>query len=46
MNIIITLDDNNGMLFNNRRQTRDAIVNQRILELTPSRPLLINNFSF
>ena len=46
MNIIIALDDNNGMLFNNRRQTRDAIVNQRILELTPYRPLLINNFSW
>lgn len=46
MHIIITLDDNNGMLFNNRRQTRDAIVNKKILELTPNRPLLINNFSW
>jgi hypothetical protein len=46
MNIIVTLDNNNGMLFNNRRQTRDAIVNQRILELTNNQPLLINNFSW
>ena len=32
MNVIICLDQNNGMLFNNRRQSRDRIVRKNILE--------------
>ena len=32
MIVILTLDDNNGMLFNHRRQSRDAIVNKKIFE--------------
>ena len=31
MNLIVTLDDGNGMMFNHRRQSRDRILNERIL---------------
>lgn len=34
MKIIACLDDNNGMLFNKRRQSRDRILCQKILSMT------------
>ena len=46
MHIIVTLDENNGMLFNKRRQSRDAIVNQKILDMIQDKKLFINNFSW
>lgn len=36
MNAIICIDDNNGMLFNKRRQSRDSRVLQNITTLTSS----------
>lgn len=33
MNLIVTLDDRDGMLFNHRRQSRDRVLTDRILEL-------------
>ena len=33
MNLIVTLDDGNGMTFNHRRQSRDRVLNERILTL-------------
>lgn len=46
INIIVTLDNKNAMLFNGRRQSRDAIVNQKILEIIQDRKLFLNNFSW
>ena len=37
MRIIIALDDNNGMLFNHRRQSSDVAVRDRIKELDQRR---------
>ncbi len=33
MKLIICLDDNNGMMFNNRRQSKDCEVRRRILDI-------------
>lgn len=43
MNIIVCLDDNQGMLFNKRRQSRDRKVLEDIFSLTKN--LWINSFS-
>ncbi|MFQ9511320.1 MAG: ribonuclease Z [Lachnospiraceae bacterium] len=45
MNIIVCLDDNGGMLFNQRRQSRDRIVTADILSTTSASRLLISSFS-
>lgn len=45
MNILLCLDDNNGMLFNNRRQSRDSEVINRIYEISKGKHLLIHSFS-
>ncbi len=37
MNLIVTLDDQNGMLFNHRRQSRDRVLNDRIATLCGGR---------
>ena len=34
MKILLTLDDNNGLMFNRRRQSRDIVVREKIMELT------------
>ncbi|MBE6528996.1 MAG: ribonuclease Z [Ruminococcaceae bacterium] len=34
MNLIVVLDDRNGMLFNHRRQSRDRVLTDRILEIS------------
>ena len=45
MKIIVCLDDNGGMTFNNRRQSRDRAVTQDILGMTKGARLLIAPFS-
>jgi len=45
MKIIICLDDNNGLLFNNRRQSRDSKVIEDIFKIIGSAKLYISNFS-
>ena len=42
---IVMLDDHNGMLFNNRRQSQDAVLRERILSLAGERGLYMNAFS-
>ena len=44
MNLIVTLDDGNGMTFNRRRQSRDRILNERILTLCGGR-LTVNAYT-
>lgn len=46
MNVILCLDDNNGMLFNNRRQSRDEKVIEKILEITKNKRLWVNKYSY
>ena len=45
MKIIVCIDEKNGMLFNNRRQSRDSKVVERIMEIVKDNNLWITNFS-
>lgn len=44
MKIIICLDNNNGLMFNNRRQSRDSKIIENIFEIIGSANLYINDF--
>lgn len=45
MNIIVCLDDKNGMLFNGRRQSSDHVVCQRMIEHIKDNSLWMNSYS-
>lgn len=45
MRFILCLDDNNGMLFNNRRQSRDRVLISDVINGLDNEKLYINNFS-
>lgn len=47
MNIIVCLDDRNGMMFNHRRQSKDSILRQRVLAMVQAADsrLLMNSYS-
>lgn len=45
MNIIICLDDKNGIQFNKRRQSRDSVLCDRILSITKGHALWMSQYS-
>ncbi len=45
MKIIVCLDDKNGMLFNERRQSTDRVLRERVLQLTAGTRLWMNAYS-
>lgn len=45
MIVITCVDDNKGMLFNGRRQSKDKKVTEKILEIVGDHPMYINEFS-
>ena len=45
MVLIVCLDDDNGMMFNNRRQSKDALVRKRILELVGDNKIWMSEYS-
>lgn len=45
MKLIVCLDDNKGMMFNNRRQSRDKILISDMLGLCKGEKLYINEYS-
>lgn len=45
MTLILCLDDRNGMLFQGRRQSRDRVLCQRILDIVGDGRLLMNAYS-
>ena len=45
MILIACIDENNGMLFNNRRQSRDKKLIMHILNLIGGKKIWINNFT-
>ena len=45
MKLIVCLDDKNGMLFNKRRQSRDRILIENVLELCKGKTLYTNEYS-
>ena len=46
MIVIACVDDNMGMMFNNRRQSRDVVVVERILEISKGHNLWMSKYSF
>ena len=45
MILVICIDENGGMLFNNRRQSQDKILRERLLSLVKDNKLMMNSFS-
>ncbi len=45
MKLIVCIDNNNGMLFNDRRVSRDSVQIDRVLDLIGKEKLYINSFS-
>lgn len=45
MNIIVCVDNRMGVMFNNRRQSRDKILCRKVLELAQNNRLLLNSYS-
>ena len=45
MKIIVCLEDNNGMMFNRRRVSSDAVVTRRILEIAGGKKLWMSPYS-
>ncbi|MBQ6702030.1 MAG: ribonuclease Z [Clostridia bacterium] len=45
MNVFVCLDDNNGMMFNNRRQSRDSSVKRVILQMAKGKRLFMNKYT-
>ena len=43
--LIVCVDDNNGMMFNNRRQSRDQKLTERILQMAHGTILCISEYS-
>ena len=42
---IVCIDDNRGMMFNNRRQSRDSILIEKVIELSKGSKLWLNKYS-
>lgn len=45
MILIAAVDDRNGMLFHHRRQSKDAVLRQKIIELSKGKKLWMNAYS-
>ena len=45
MNIIVCVDDDNGMMFNNRRQSRDRVVIEDIVNTVKNNTLYVDKYS-
>lgn len=46
MKVIVCCENSNGVLFNNRRVSQDRVVSERIIELTKSSKLWMDNYSY
>ena len=45
MHVMLCLDDNNGMLFHHRRQSRDRALRAHMLHLCGTQPLWVDDYS-
>ena len=45
MKIVVCIDDKNGMLFNKRRQSKDRLLREDMLEFSQDRYLWMNEYS-
>lgn len=46
MILLAVVDDRNGMMFNNRRQSQDRVMRERICELSAGSRLWMNQYSY
>ena len=46
MIVIVCVDDNMGLMFNNRRQSRDEVVLNKIIEISENSVLHMNSYSY
>lgn len=46
MKIIVVVDDENGMMFNHRRQSQDSILRKKILDISKKSVLWMNDYSY
>ena len=46
MNIIVCLDNKNGLMFNKRRQSQDKVLRANIKELIKNQNLFMNKYSY
>ncbi|MGN0115132.1 MAG: ribonuclease Z [Acutalibacteraceae bacterium] len=45
MIVMVCIDDNGGMMFNNRRQSRDKVLTQKVINIASSHKLYIDSYS-
>ncbi len=45
MKLIVCIDKSNGMMFNNRRQSQDSVLREKVLELVGEKKLLLNAYT-
>lgn len=45
MKLMLCISEENGLLFNRRRQSSDAVLREKMLSLTDGRPLLVNAYT-
>lgn len=45
MKLIVCVDKSNGMLFNNRRQSQDRVLREKLLSLVGENRLFLNSYS-
>ncbi len=46
MNLIVCLEDNNGMMFNKRRLSQDVVIREDIYNNLDGKSLIMNSYSF
>lgn len=46
MIIIVAVDDNNGMMFNKRRQSQDRILREKIIKMAKDSRLWMNSYTY
>ena len=45
MKLIVCVDDKNGMMFNKRRQSKDKVLIHKIIQITKSHTVYVDNYS-
>lgn len=45
MIVMVCIDDNGGMMFNNRRQSRDKVLTQKVIDIANGHKLYIDSYS-
>lgn len=45
MKVLVAVDDDNGMMFNHRRQSQDSVLRERILKMAENAALWINGYT-